>query len=56
MGTEDFKSYYVNRSVLEIGQRNSRDIKHYITTNNNEYGRKTAAHHHVNPAIRAYKF
>ncbi|KAL4483942.1 hypothetical protein ABPG72_013948 [Tetrahymena utriculariae] len=38
--SQDFKQYYVNRSVIEIGDRNSFDKKHYLTTNRNEMGRQ----------------
>lgn len=38
--TPDFKQYYVNRSIIEIGNRTIADKKHYTTTNRNEMGRK----------------
>jgi len=38
--TPDLKQFYVNRSVIEIGNRNVVDKKHYMTTNLNQIGRK----------------
>ena len=54
MPVDDFKRYYVNRSVVELGDRTGADKKRFTSTNKNEYGRKKAAHGHVNPAISAY--
>lgn len=33
------KQYYVNRSIIEIGDRTKIDKKHYITTNSNHLSR-----------------
>ena len=37
MGIPDFRPPYPNSSKIEIGQRSSRDVKHYVTNYGNSF-------------------
>lgn len=53
---DDFKSYYVNRSVIDIGDRESQYKKQYVSTHTNNYGKlRPLTPMTKNSAIFAYK-
>ncbi len=55
MDIPDFKPPYPNSSHIEVGNRNSRDVKHYLTTYRNDMifeGKNLKSNH---PGIQAFK-
>lgn len=55
MDIPDFKPPYPNSSHIEVGNRNNRDVKHYLTTYRNDmiFEGKTLKSNH--PGIVAFK-